>query len=96
MLISKGAKIDAEAVNGITALMMAAREGQLQAVLLLMQHGANVNHVTETATRRSNLPNRATRKKSPKCWSEPAPRNRREVRDSSGRLLGLSAIFEDA
>jgi ankyrin repeat protein len=39
-----GAEIDAEAPNGTTALMMAARGGHTQAVELLLARGADANH----------------------------------------------------
>ena len=45
LLVVRGAKIDAPNSTGVTALMLAAREGQTQAVLLLMEYGANVNQV---------------------------------------------------
>ena len=41
MLIAKGANVNATAENGTTALMMAAREGQLAMLLLLLEHGAD-------------------------------------------------------
>ena len=42
-LMVRGTKIDAANATGLTALMLAAREGQTQAVLLLMEYGANIN-----------------------------------------------------
>jgi uncharacterized protein len=40
-LLDRGAQIDAQAPNGSTALMMAARYGALDAVPLLLKRGAN-------------------------------------------------------
>ena len=43
MLIKRGAVIDARSVFGSTALHAAVRGGKVQAVRLLLVHGADVN-----------------------------------------------------
>jgi ankyrin repeat protein len=43
LLIARGALVNAHADNGTTALMMASREGHLSMVLLLLEHGADIN-----------------------------------------------------
>ena len=48
LLIVRGVKIDAVNNTGVSALILAAREGQTQAVLLLMEYGANINLATPT------------------------------------------------
>jgi ankyrin repeat protein len=47
-LLGEGADIDAASPNGTTALMMAAREGRLSTLDLLIARGANVGHRNET------------------------------------------------
>ena len=46
LLIGKGANINAAADSGTTALMMAAREGYLQMLLLLLEHGGDAKYVS--------------------------------------------------
>ena len=46
-LLAEGAAIDATAPNGMTALMMAAREGRYGAAILLIERGADVNRRTD-------------------------------------------------
>ena len=45
LLIANGANVNASADNGTTALM-AAREGYLQMLLLLLEHGADAKYVS--------------------------------------------------
>ncbi|MFC0170355.1 ankyrin repeat domain-containing protein [Pseudoduganella danionis] len=43
LLLERHAHVDAEAPSGMTPLMLAAREGQEQAVLFLLEHGADAS-----------------------------------------------------
>jgi ankyrin repeat protein len=46
-LVEKGAPIDVPDANGTTALIMAAEEGEEDAVKILLDHGANVDTVNK-------------------------------------------------
>jgi len=47
LLLAAGAKVDAKDDNGVTALLEASREGNMEAVVVLVEAGANVNVVDQ-------------------------------------------------
>jgi ankyrin repeat protein len=45
-LIEYGANVNKESVNGVTALLTAAQHGRVEVAQILVDHGANMEHMS--------------------------------------------------
>ena len=74
LLLEAGADPNASVSGGETALMTAARAGKVEALKVLIAHGADVNARDAARADGADVGRRAEqRRRRPRCWSRPAP-----------------------